>query len=207
MTGQLFNLSDVSGEPKKNGKHNPINSLKKEQRIRAQEAKAAKRFSKCSAVLGKIRKGQTIHLVSAADWSAHDVIRQLIETTGPVDLWFATWSISEGGLREILRLRDSGKIKSINAIIDWRVLVRNREAVQLARAQADNIATHPCHAKVYVLKNKDWAISVVGSANLTNNPRIEASVITENAEIADFHTGWMKEVIDNTDPFEENQNG
>jgi hypothetical protein len=44
-------------------------------------------------------------------------------------------------------------------------------------------------------------ISVVGSANFTSNPRIEAGHISTNPQTADFHAAWMMAEINNAAPF------
>ena len=38
-------------------------------------------------------------------------------------------------------------------------------------------------------------VSVVSTANLTHNPRCEVAVVTMSTPIADFHRGWIREVI------------
>jgi hypothetical protein len=49
-----------------------------------------------------------------------------------------------------------------------------------------------CHAKLLVVINKDWAVSVTGSANLTKNSRLEAGVISCTPAIANFHKSWIE---------------
>ncbi len=162
----------------------------------------ARRLAKCAEVVGRIERGESMHLVSSAEWSSHNLIEHLIEQTGPIALWFATWSIGEDGLRSVLRMRDAGSLLSINAVLDWRALTVNPEAVQYVKAQADQFAVYACHAKIYVLRNKSWGLSIVSSANMTNNPRIEASVIAEDRKLADWHIAWLSDVIRGADPFE-----
>lgn len=150
-------------------------------------AAAGGRRSRCADVLGAIRPGEALHVVSAGEWSAHDMIAHIAEQIGPAALWFMTWSISETGVRGLLQSRAAGHITTIRAVVDWRVLVRNRDATQLCRAQADAYRVAPCHAKVYLLQGPNMHVSIVGSANLTNNPRLECSVITEDREVFAFY--------------------
>ena len=62
------------------------------------------------------------------------------------------------------------------------------------RGNADTFAVCPCHAKLYIMRNDAWAITICGSANLTNNPRIEVSTITEDRQVAGFHVDWIDRV-------------
>jgi len=202
----LFKSSDVAipikANKTKGGKGRVIESTAMRSKSTATTQRLGHRYARCAEVVGKIHKGETIHLVSAAEWSAHDLINHLVSQTGPVDLWFTTWSISEDGLRSMLKLRDTGGITSINAVLDWRIRIRNPSAHQLARGQVDRLRVYSCHAKIYVLRNTKWGISIVSSANMTNNPRIEASVITEDPKIAGWHSNWISQVIDGSAPFE-----
>jgi hypothetical protein len=187
----------------KAGKAGVIDSQAKRIKNGASRRRAEHRAARCAEVIGELEHNETIHVVSAAEWSTHDLIAHLVETTGPVDLWFATWSISEDGLRAMLRLREQGKVRSVQALLDWRIKVRKPEVAQLAKAQVDQLRVYSCHAKVYILRNKQWGVSICSSANLTNNPRIEASVITEDRELADWHIAWLKGVLRGAGPFED----
>jgi hypothetical protein len=52
-----------------------------------------------------------------------------------------------------------------------------------------------------VIRNAQHALSIVGSANFTNNPRIEAGTVCNSNVIADFHQKWILEVLQNAHPF------
>lgn len=53
-----------------------------------------------------------------------------------------------------------------------------------------------------ILSNDDWHVSIVGSPNLTTNPRLEASVITESEDVWRFHANWLGDAIDGANPFD-----
>jgi hypothetical protein len=178
-------------------------SKRKARREEKKRALESGRQARVAEVVGELNHGETLHVVSAAEWSTHNLIEHITRQTGPIELWLVTWSISEDGVRVMLRLRDNGSIPTMHCLTDWRVLVRNRDAVQLIKHNADSFAVAPCHAKLYVLRNENWAITIMGSANLTNNPRLETAVITEDREIAAFHIDWIDRMIANSKKWEE----
>ena len=71
--------------------------------------------------------------------------------------------------------------------------------------QDNDIKAAKCHAKVTVIQNETWGISIVSSANYTRNPRIEAGVICNSKEIAEFHKNWIVNELNNTSDFERNK--
>jgi len=79
--------------------------------------------------------------------------------------------------------------------------VRTPSFLAVARQQFADIRVSSCHAKAFALINDSWAISCVGSANFTNNPRIEAGHISTARNVAEFHADWIRAEIANAAPF------
>lgn len=195
----LFSIGEIeSYEPENKSKKAKVKALKeKNLLLRANE----------KLKIISIDKGEAVHFVSMGDWSTHNLVEHLLKTTGPATVYAATWSVTENPIRQLMRLADAGKIKELNLVIDWRVKVRCPQSLQLSRAAFANVRAANCHAKATVIQNKDWNISIIGSANYTNNPRIEAGVITESKQIANFHKDWIMAEINNADPFEAKKRG
>lgn len=159
-------------------------------------------------VIGNISMGKTIHYVSKGEWSMHDLLFHILSQTGPAHVTFSTWSMSEIAVRQMIDAVESGLLLSLAAALDWRVKVRRPEVLELVRFNFENIRLVNCHAKVAVVQNYKWSVVIVGSANFTNNPRIEAGVITCDKAIADFHKEWIQHEINNGSLFsEEKKNG
>jgi hypothetical protein len=183
----------------------PIKSTKKKvEKVGKSKLAIGKRYQNCKDVISEIEKGDTIHYASMGEWSMHDLLEVILDTTGPADVYIATWSMSTPGIEAITRLINAGKINKIFGIFDWRIKIRAAESMQLAKHNFSTICLTNCHAKVTVIENEKWKVSVVTSANYTNNPRIETGVITEGENVSDFHKNWMMETILKSDPFEEN---
>ena len=147
-------------------------------------------------IFPSLQKGYDVHLMSYGNWSSHELILYLISQIGPSHLTFSTWSLKEQPVRMILQAIEERKILSVNAILDARVRVRNPEVMALAKNQFTRIREYDCHAKVSVLWGDDWQVTIVGSANMTNNPRVEACVVSTNPDVASFHLKWIHGLID-----------
>jgi hypothetical protein len=154
-------------------------------------------------VFPTIENGHSYHYATAGLWSSHDLLLHLLNQTGPARIWIATWSMTEDSVRLLVQGLESGLIQSMDLLIDARVIRRNPSAYAFVKAHADKVRITACHAKVTVLQNDDLAISIVGSANYTNNPRIESGVVTVSRTIAQFHQWWISAEMKKAKPFGE----
>lgn len=111
--------------------------------------------------------------------------------------------MSEDALRQIVGWLNTGKVLSTVALLDWRIKVRRPEAWQLARHALGTVRAVQCHAKMFTLTGGRFDVAVVGSANLTANPRIEAGVIHADSTVAAFHVGWLTEAAAGGSPWED----
>lgn len=149
-----------------------------------------------------IKQNRNIHYVSAGEWSCHELLFHLLSFTGPAKVWIATWTITEDPVRMLIDGLKSGIIQELNCILESRVVKRTPEAYQMAKHSMSNVRLSVCHAKVTVIENDEWSIAIVGSANYTNNPRIEAGVICTNKDVAEFHKNWISLELQNAHAFE-----
>lgn len=144
--------------------------------------------------IGTIPNDRALHFVTFGRWSMHDLIFYVLQQTGPAHLKIATWSIAEAAVRTLVRKVESGEILSCEFLIDPRVKVRNVKPLQMLQANfVHRFAA--CHAKVTTIENENWNISIVASANLTNNPRIERGVIFPFKDVFEFDNNWLNETI------------
>lgn len=151
-------------------------------------------------VIGDIQKDETIHCLSLGNWSMHHLIEYLLNITGSAEVIIMTWSIKNTGVQTLLRLQEQGQITDLKCVFDNRVKAMCPEAWQLAE---NNI---PCrltknHSKVTIIRNEQFSIAVISSANMTHNPRIEAYVITESKPTADYYANVINQVFEGSKPF------
>ena len=195
----LFGVEDLqparSNQPKRKGE--AIDTPSPTTRLKLVRARV-----RVGQAIGRLVAGRTIHYATAADWSTHDLALYLIEQVGPADVLVATWSISEPAVRHAVCALLDGRFTRLRMLIDWRTRTRCPEALQLATANAAQLRTASVHAKVTILRNAQWAVTIIGSANWTNNPRIEAGVVSTDPSVADFHTRWLEQELAGAAPFE-----
>ena len=193
MTDSLFSLSDLHEEvkPTKVIKSKAHSLKSKKKRV------VGKENAVCSEVIGILEHDTVMQFVTKAEWSTHDLLFHILNQVGASEVTIATWSVSSPAVAQIANLLESGMITKLNGLFDWRMKVRCPEAAQFLKYNCADIRLINCHAKVTVIRNKDWNITIVGSANLTNNPRIESGVIFTDKETADFNLEWMNGELKN----------
>ena len=160
---------------------------------------------KLSQVFGKVVDGQSVHYASLGDWSTHDLLFFLLEQTGPARVYFTTWAISEYAIRQLYGFIEHGLILELKGIFDYRNGIRKPAELQFLQKITTDIKAAKCHAKVTVIENDNWGISVVGSANYTRNPRIEAGVLCCDKSVAAFHRDWILKELSNTSAFDRSE--
>ena len=141
--------------------------------------------------------GYIQYFVSKGDWSHWELVQHLLSHYAPLQLWFSTWSISELSARKLVDWIDTGMITSVTALVDYRAKNRHPAAYHLAQNHIAKLRVGSCHAKVTVLRNESISITIVGSANWTENPRIETGVISTNRELGNQHVAWINEYVQN----------
>jgi hypothetical protein len=159
---------------------------------------------KLQDVFGKIGQDQILPFVSLGDWSTHDLLFFLLEQTGPAKVYFTTWAISEYAIRQLYNLIEQGMILKLKGIFDYRNGIRKPAELQFLEKISTEIKPAKCHAKVTVLENDSWGISIVGSANYTRNPRIEAGVLFTLKDVAAFEKNWIEKELSNSSVFDGN---
>jgi len=164
--------------------------------------KIGKANAKLQEVFGLIAPDQVIPYVSLGDWSTHDLLFFLLEQTGPARVWFTTWAISEYAIRQLYQFVEHGMILQLKGIFDYRNGVRKPAELQFLQQITTEIKPAKCHAKVTVIENDDWGISIVGSANFTRNPRIEAGVLFTCRNVAEFERNWIERELANKSVFD-----
>ena len=160
---------------------------------------------KLHQVFGQVVDGQSLHYASLGDWSTHDLLFFLLEQTGPARVYFTTWAISEYAIRQLYQFIEHGLILELKGIFDYRNGVRKPAELQFLQKITTDIKAAKCHAKVTVIENDSWGISVVGSANYTRKPRIEAGVLCCDKTVAAFHRDWILKELSNTSAFDRSE--
>lgn len=147
--------------------------------------------------IGDIVQGEDIHFATGARWSLHDLIVYLIKQTGPVDLYFCTYAIKQQQANLFARMQELGLLMNIYSLVHYRIVTHDAAVLPILEQISTKMGYMRTHGKVTVLKNDTWAISIVGSANLTANTQADVGVITNNAAITDTWIEWITKNINN----------
>jgi hypothetical protein len=135
------------------------------------------------------------------NWSLIDVIEYVINQIGNSHVHLSSWAIKNQAVVTLLKMREEGQIKSLHCLFDSRVPSTCKDAWQLVDANIESLKLTKVHAKVVAIKSDTHSVSVVSTANLTNNPRIERYVITESNTIYELDRHWISESISGGKPF------
>lgn len=146
---------------------------------------------------GKLQPGETIHAFSAGEWSIHDQLILALEQFGPMHLRVSTWSLSVKVATNLVATMHAGHLLSFRALLNWAVRVHTPDSYEMIRANLGrrDYRGAETHAKVYTLWNDHNDVTIVASANLTQNPRTEACVISTDPEVREWHTAWIERWI------------
>jgi hypothetical protein len=165
------------------------------------DPKLCKVAAALEAAFPTFERGKDYPFCTASEWSTHNLIFHLLKFTGPCHLVAATWSVSEKATVLLKYALERKQILSVRFLVDWRVRVRTPAFMALSKQGFGVVRVSNCHAKAFVLHNDDWSVSSVGSANFTNNPRIEAGHISTNPAVSAFHIRWINAEIERQEPF------
>lgn len=129
-----------------------------------------------------------IYGFTKGQFSALDLIGATLEIIGPASLSLSTWAVAPHQLQTVADLYATGKITATRWLIDFSLARREPAITGALRATfgPQNIRVAQTHAKIYRLRNAQWAVMLRTSMNLTGNPRYEDFTIAHDPELADF---------------------
>lgn len=154
-----------------------------------------------AAVMPPLAPGRDIVAVSAGAWALHDLTRHLVRQTGPADFRMFTWSLTMPAAQTLVRLQADGLLRAPRFVMDNQMSKWSREALAWLTTHFARTYTCGIHAKGLTLGNDAWTVTVVTSANASNNPRVEAYHISTDPEVYAFTARWFDALIDGREPF------
>ncbi|MFZ4413675.1 MAG: hypothetical protein ACOYOV_11365 [Bacteroidales bacterium] len=144
--------------------------------------------------LGIIEQGKFYQFYSYGRFSMHDVIVFLLKQIGPAHIICGTWSISQNSIESLVRLKNKNEILSMAFVLDPRVKVTKAKPLQMLTANFPFVFSS-WHAKVTVMENESWNISIVSSQNMTKNPKIERGCIFTDKETFNFDKNVLNDEL------------
>ncbi len=136
-------------------------------------------------LIGKLEPGRCIHFYSWANFNLVKLMLYLLKQTGPAHVMMTSYSFSQKSIEALYARKQSGLIQSIRVLVDNRVKVMSPKPFQMLAGSFDYRCTS-VHAKVALIWNDTWKISVITSQNATDNPKLERGVIYTDPEVFNF---------------------
>lgn len=146
--------------------------------------------------IGQITPDQVRPFFSEGRWSMHDLMLYLLEITGPAKVFLSTFSISEAAIRALLMATEKGMITEIHCLFDHTIKKHKLNLLFFAWNVAGDVTLTANHSKIILIQNDQWKVSVIGSANMTPNPRKEAGVIFTTVSAFDHYKYYLEKSIE-----------
>ncbi len=135
--------------------------------------------------IGDIANGKTTHYYSYGNFNLVRLMLHIIKQTGPVNAFMTSYSFSQKSIEAIQRQIETKNFLSFKVIVDNRVRSLSPKPFQMLIESFDYRCSS-IHAKVALLWNDKWNISIVTSQNATDNPKLERGTIFTDKSVFDF---------------------
>ena len=138
--------------------------------------------------------GEQVHIISKGlfnFWTYCPVISDLLAR--PIEkLYCATWMVNAQGVKECLKMIDAGLVRECYWIVGK--YLKNRDPAifyQLTNGiqtrGAGYVKAIENHAKLMLAEAPPFFLSVTGSANMSENKRVEATQVINDEEVYKFY--------------------
>ncbi len=141
--------------------------------------------SSLTKAIGELVQGKTIHYYSYGNFNLVRLILYIIKQTGAVHAFMTSYSFSQKSIEAIQRQIELNNLLSFKVIVDNRVRSLSPKPFQMLM-QSFDYRCSSIHAKVALLWNDKWTISIVTSQNATDNPKLERGTIFTDDSIFNF---------------------
>lgn len=148
-------------------------------------------------IVEQVNEKPIVHFWTDGAWSMHQLLSGLLKLVGSSDVWMSTYALSETSVRAMHKLMEEGLIQSLYCVIDNRVDTRSAASFQFFNSIADRVVLADCHAKVTILLGGRRNLIVIGSANYTENKRMEVGMISDDWALCQFHKEWIENLLTN----------
>jgi len=163
--------------------------------------KVSGKFMLMREAIGDLAPRRVIFFVTAGSWAMHDLLRYVLDITGPAEVHCFTWAVSPPGAQEVIKLITSGKITKCYFMAHYMMRKMCAGAMAMLQNHCVKCVGARNHSKGFILKNDRWTVSVIASANYSNNPTIEGGAITTDPAVYEMNRKWLDPIFENEDDF------
>ena len=117
------------------------------------------------------------------------------------EMYLATWTISKQNIKRLKEAIESGRLKELTLVFSSTLKPANPALYaslvgSLKEFENVKLKEINSHAKTFSVTNGKDFITVTGSANWSENPRIENFLILNDKSLFEHHKEWMSELTD-----------
>ena len=145
-----------------------------------------------SKAIGQLIPGKDTHYYSWGNFNLVRLIIYLIRQTGPVHCLMTSYSFSQTSIEQLQNRIEKKDLLSFRVIIDNRVKTMSPKPFQMLMQSFDYRCTS-VHAKVALLWNDKWKLSIVTSQNATDNPKLERGTIFTDPSVFEFDLNVLED--------------
>lgn len=114
-----------------------------------------------------------------------DLLRWILDQTGPANVQITSFSISEEFLRRIFFIEKEGLITSLDIVLDFKATNKTLILWPFIEQTVENCYLASNHSKILLVYNDRWSVAVVMSQNLTRGNRFESGFISTVRDVFD----------------------
>lgn len=153
-------------------------------------------LANAATCIGNLSKGCRVIGLTKGQFSLIDIIRAVLDQTGPADVVLSTWSSGIRDIENAAWLLETGVIGSLRMLTDRSFPTRQPKYARtlVERFGSDVIHCTNTHAKFALIRNDGWDVAIRSSMNLNRNPRFEQFDLDESREICDFFAAFVDEL-------------
>jgi hypothetical protein len=131
------------------------------------------------------------------DTSLHKIIRKILEKTGPARIMFSTFSICDEAICSLKNMKDAGLITELKCVVDFSIRKSRMDLANFLLNISDQVSLCSNHTKIILISNENFNVTLITSANLTENKRYEVGVICTLKSVADVFLEFFKGAMEN----------
>lgn len=149
---------------------------------------------KVQNVIGEIKHGYEIFAFNKGQFNLIDILVYILSITGCANVDLLMWSINPEAVDILAQLKNKKKIDQLRVVIDYARATHPGYCEKLCDVFGeDAIRVAKNHAKIILVRNKEWDISLRTSMNMNINSRLEFFEISEDKKLADFFSLFFDE--------------
>lgn len=146
----------------------------------------------------ELQENKHIPYLTTGTLQLYHIVEELLQQTGKADLFISSFTISEEFIRKLQQLKEAKLVQHLQLLIDLRSAKKTIHLSWFLRNVANEVFLANNHSKLILIRNDQYKISVVTSANQTRGNRIECGMISTVHMDYDYFDTEIKKVFKNS---------